>query len=178
MKRGMAFRTLTAKISAVAFSVFLGASMTVPAWAGVSVSTNVNTTSATSQDKDCQIIFVDENDNKIASFPAKTGDTYGPGADDKISVRSTYYDAKTGKDYDVVDNSYTGKVGSADIKIRYKEHQDQETGYYYLQSRYYSPLISRLECDEKMTSTFCTAIWVAQRPPREHRGEINRPTTA
>lgn len=103
--------------------------MTVPVWAGVSVSTNVNTTSATSQDKDCQIIFVDENDNKIASFPAKTGDTYGPGADDKISVRSTYYDAKTGKDYDVVDNSYTGTVGSSDITIRYKVHQDQETGY-------------------------------------------------
>jgi len=129
MKRGMAFRTLTAKISAVAFSVFLGASMTVPAWAGVSVSTNVNTTSATSQVYDYHIIFVDENNNEIASFPAKTGDTYGPGADDTISVRSTYYDAKTRKDYDVVNNSYTGKVGSADITIRYKEHQDQETGY-------------------------------------------------
>ena len=23
-----------------------------------------------------------------------------------------------------------------------------------------------------MTSTFCTAIWVAQRPPREHRREV------
>ena len=59
--------------------------------------------------------------------------------------------------------------------LRYRGYYlDQETGYYYLQSRYYSPLISRLECDEKMTSTFCTAIWVAQRPPREHRGEVRQ----
>lgn len=31
-----------------------------------------------------------------------------------------------------------------------------------------------VECGKKMTSTFCAAIWVAQRPPREHRGEVRR----
>lgn len=42
------------------------------------------------------------------------------------------------------------------------------------EQKHYSPLISRLECGEKMTSTFCTAIWVAQRPPREHRREVRQ----
>lgn len=127
MKKDKGMKKLAAKASAIAMSIFMTAAMSVPVWADVTATTDVSVTSATSEDGEhsCVIRFMADG-NEIARFYANAGDTYGP--DGTISVRSTYYDQATGKDYDVAQDDYEGTVGDRDseIDIQYKEHEAAE----------------------------------------------------
>lgn len=65
---------------------------------------------------------------KTISFTLKDGETYGPGLSDTVSVRDTYFDKATGKDYDL-----QGKVPASGSSVtaifNYVEHTDSALTY-------------------------------------------------
>lgn len=87
-----------------------------------------------SQNASKQITFVLEDADgstvKSVKFKIKSGQTYGAGADDEVSVRNTYYDKEDGIDYDLTGSnpSTSGKVTSessdASLTFHYQTHDE------------------------------------------------------
>ncbi|MCH4014380.1 MAG: hypothetical protein LKE64_08660 [Solobacterium sp.] len=65
---------------------------------------------------------------KTFSFTLKDGETYGPGLSDTVSVRDTYFDKETRKDYDLQEAvPASGSKGTA--TFNYVEHTDSVLTY-------------------------------------------------
>lgn len=61
-------------------------------------------------------------------FAIDTGETYGDSVSDTVSVRDTYYDRDTGRDYDLDESKdnpeLSGTMGDTDLTFYYTEHTD------------------------------------------------------
>lgn len=109
-------------------AVFLTATTFLPVYAD-------ETGEASSQEGNgFSVTFKDaEDDSVIANFPAAEGDTYGTGIDEdvSISVRDTYYDRKSGIDYDLDTDksdpaSLNGTISNENPNpvFYYRKHED------------------------------------------------------
>lgn len=64
---------------------------------------------------------------KTIPFTLKDGETYGPNLSDTVSVRDTYFDKETGKDYDLQGEVPESSSGTA--TFNYVEHTDSDLTY-------------------------------------------------
>lgn len=70
-------------------------------------------------------LYNSDGTEKTISFTLNNGETYGSGLNDAVSVRDTYFDKDTGKDYDLISSRQDG----TNVIFTYNQHKDNELTY-------------------------------------------------
>lgn len=116
-------------IRSIALGLVLAMSLSTSAITAMADETGGGTSTSpepAAQQAERTVTFILHNSDgkeKTISFTLKDGETYGPDLSDTVSVRDTYFDKETGKDYDL-----KGEVPASGSRVtatfNYVEHTD------------------------------------------------------